>query len=818
MHKFKSFKEICFIIVVIFFSIQSFSSQVYTPPKNLYQRETTHYKFVFEKELYYFYEEITDYAEQLYTTYKHFFGTDPGKITVYILDDVDFTNSFALPPTNIIRLYVNPPEDFLGLGGNVEDWSRFVFSHELTHIFYGNDVRDQLISWIPNRLIKNTLNMVHQPSYLHEGLSIYMESKEFGGRFEDDLFNMYLKAEILSNQFPRYYLGSGSNVEVWSPAGFNYMYGAILVKEIVENYGEPTLRAIIKVLDKKIFSNISEAFYYVTNDNWNFFLISIKQKYLLEYDLLSKKGYRISWFKIDETYRDTDNLRTDGQSIYGYLEMPNKPNGIYKDKELIKKGIKEFDINERGELIYLTTTYNYGYYTNKLYYECNSGNCKRLIDERVKTFSFVGNDEIAYSKVEYGLTALYLYDIKTNESRKIIDYGKYVINSITYDKNNQIIYFSANYKNQTDIYSYSTNTNNIYQITNDEAKELQLFFYDNRLFYSANYNDGIFNIYCFNIENEEVDQLTHYLIGAFNPVVLDHKLYHLVYDYEGYHLSYLYLEDSPSAKANSVILNNNLNAIEFESYSVYTPSEKELKKFTFEKLHFLPYPFLSIDEEENIYYGAGTIFLSDALNYSGMIQVYTGNKQFYADLGLTFDYFTTNTIALSLEKEKITSYFSIANTHLWHLNKNVSSYIEAGLKLENTSISSYGIETFSRFGPYSVNNYSIYDFGLDLSYYSDKGFTTVVNKPFVVFNTMITPYAGYQKDCIFLGSSIDKILWRPYISFEDGKYRFDGIVAGADFQYNFGEEKFNYLLYIQFDISAFYWLNLPIRLDSDMFK
>jgi len=94
----------------------------------------------------------------------------------------------------------------------------------------------------------------------------------------------------------------------------------------------------------------------------------------------------------------------------------------------------------------------------------------------------------------------------------------------------------------------------------------------------------------------------------------------------------------------------------------------------------------------------------------------------------------------------------------------------------------------------------------------------VIDKPFVVFNTKITPYVGYQTDDIYVGSNIDKILWRPYIPFEDGKYRFDGIVAGADFQYNFGEEAFSYLLYIQFDISAFYWLNLPIRVDSDMFR
>jgi len=523
-------------------SLTIFSSTVYTPPKDLYQLETENYRFVFEKDLYYFYEEIADTAEELYTKYTYFYGSNPGKITVYILDDVDFTNSFAFTGTNVIRLYINPPEDFLALGGNVEDWSKFVFSHELNHIFYGSDVRDPFISWVPSKLIKNTINMVHQPSYLHEGISIYMESKEFGGRFEDDLFNMYLRSEILSNNFPRYYLGSGSSIDIWSPAGFNYMYGTILVKEIVNNYGEDTLRQIIRVLNTNVFSNLDEAFYWVTGDSWTSFLIDIKQEYLNDYDQLKEKGYKLSWLKIDNTYQNTGNLRTDGISLYGYLVMPDQPKGAYKDGELIKKGVSSFDVNSRGNFLYLVTTYNMGYYTNKLYYDCACPNGGRFLDERVKAFGFVGDEKIAYSKLDKGLTALYLYDLRTNETKKLIDYGKYVFNDIVGEED--IIYFSANYKNQTDIYSYDLSSEKIYQITDDEVEELGLFIDNDFIYYSANYQDGIYNIYRLNTTKKTVERLTNYLSGSFEPVVLNDKLYHLVYDHEGYHLSYLDLESA----------------------------------------------------------------------------------------------------------------------------------------------------------------------------------------------------------------------------------------------------------------------------------
>ena len=807
------FKKVTVILIFTVIPLFFFSSQVYTPPKELYQVETENYRFVFEKDLYYFYEEISEYAEDLYVKYKYFYNSNPGKISVFILDDVDFTNSFALTSTNVIRLYINPPEDFLALGNNVEDWSRFVLSHELTHIFYGSDVRDPLISWIPNKLIKNTINMVHQPSYLHEGLSIYMESKNFGGRFEDDLFNMYLRAEILSNQFPRYYLGTGSSIDVWSPAGFNYMYGAILVREIVENYGENSLREIVKILNRNIFSNIDEAFEWVTGVRWERFVGNIKKENISKYDSLIEKGYKFLWVEIDETYQNTGNLRTDGESVYGYLEMPNKPKGIYKNNDLIKKNVNSFDVNENGDLLYLVTTYSNGFYTNKLYYDCGCPAGEKLIDERVKAFAFVGTDKVIYSKLDKGLTAIYLYDLKTNKSRMLIDYGKYVVNSI--DSENNLIYFSINYKNQTDIYAFDLETENFYRITNDSFKELQIFVKDNNIYYSANYKDNIYNIYKLDLNNNKLEQLTNYITGGFNPVILNNKLYHLFYDHEGYHLTYLDLIEENNYY--DTFLKDETVLIEFEKYALTFPEDYGLDKYNFEKPYFIPYPVLLVDENENIFYGAGTVFVSEATNYLGVIQSYTDGNEFYLDLGITFDYYTTNSINVSLGSEEVYSDFYISNNYLLYLGQYVNTSIGGGIGLTNASLEYYRIDSIFQIEPYSVNNYDIYNFGLGLSYASDSGILAVLDKPFVAFDTKITPYVGYGEGSIYLGSSIDKVLWRPYLSFESGKYRFDGIVIGADVSYDFVKEEIDYMFYIQFDLSAFYWLNLPLRLSSDMF-
>ncbi len=93
--------------------------------------------------------------------------------------------------------------------------------------------------------------------------------------------------------------------------------------------------------------------------------------------------------------------------------------------------------------------------------------------------------------------------------------------------------------------------------------------------------------FCFNLENQEVNQLTYYLIGAFNPIVLNNVLYHLVYDYEGYHLTYLDLNNIQDEKLNSIVINNvPKNLIEFENNVIASQSEKDLKKNLPQKILF----------------------------------------------------------------------------------------------------------------------------------------------------------------------------------------------------------------------------------------
>jgi hypothetical protein len=280
-------------------------------------------------------------------------------------------------------------------------------------------------------------------------------------------------------------------------------------------------------------------------------------------------------------------------------------------------------------------------------------------------------------------------------------------------------------------------------------------------------------------------------------------------------MSYLDLEN---AVKESFVLQGEFTQVDFESYEIYYPEDVEVEKYTFENPYIVPFPILAVDTEENILYGAGAFFISEAMNYVGFVDAYSYRNEVYGDLSLTFDYFTTNSITLSLGEEDVSTSFYISNSSLWYLGNAINTFVGGGGLFKNTSFEKYTLDSIFQISPYSVNNYNIYELGIGITYDSISGIKANLDKPFVVFDTKINPYIGYEDESIYAGSKLEKILWRPYISFESGKYRFDGIKAGGDIKYDFGQEEFDYLAYVQFDLSILYWLNVPLQINSDMFK
>ncbi|KAF2955713.1 hypothetical protein [Marinitoga sp. 38H-ov] len=776
-----------FLVLFFLISINSFSQIIYNISDDSYVENTKYFKFVFEKDLRFYVNELKYTADKLYEDYSKFYDTIPGTITVYIFDDVDYVNSFAIPPLNVIRLYINPPYAKQGLSNHVEDWISFVFSHELNHIFYGNTLNN-FVSWIPNEYIKKVLMMNWNPSYLHEGLSIYMESKYYNGRFNNDIFNMYLKAEILSKYYPRYSLEMGK--DIWSPAGFNYMYGAILTKEISEKYGEEILKKIIKDINSHLFfSTISSSFERITNEKWNDFLLYIKIKYKNQY-LKEYEDYQA----IYDTSNFTSNLKTDGKYLYYYNDSPSKIKGVYKNNELILPGISKFDVSNDGKIIYLISNQN----TNTLYLKCNCPISDTVIDNRVINFAFVGNDKIVYSKINNGLTAIFLKNINNGNIEKLIDYGKYTINDFYYYNNK--IFFSGTLNNQNDIYYIDLNSKELIQLTNDKYIELNLFIKNNNIYYSSNYEDNIFNIYSLNLSSNLVKKLTNHIFGTFYPIILNNELYFLYYDSNGYHLS----KTDIVARSEEYlkIYNSKISIKNIKKDNSDSPKYFEPLKYNF----LIPY-----SEDNEI--GAIFLSLSEGLNYGLGIGVLSNLKPIF---GYYLDYMGIQNYSIfKFDNNKLYTNFNFSKNFEFYLkNKNYFG-IEGNIKLENLNFVNKDLKIHLMKNPYEINDQNYYENNLIIGFINNYYYIQY-SKAFDLYSVKNEPYIYYDTNGNLIpGINISKKIWYPYYSILDGKYGFDGIKANIDYNYNLKTKKSKMSFSLNFDLTAFYWINFSIPITNE---
>jgi hypothetical protein len=171
-------------------------------------------------------------------------GTAPSEVTEILLHDVsDSANGSATAlPYDTIDAFVTAPEDMSVLG-DYDDWMVELVSHEQTHIFHLDNISG--IPAILNSILGKTYapNQV-QPRWILEGLAVMLESRlTSGGRLRSSLFDMYLRADLLEDNFVPLDQMSHS-VRRWPNGDIWYLYGSKFDAWIAENYGPDVFAAV----------------------------------------------------------------------------------------------------------------------------------------------------------------------------------------------------------------------------------------------------------------------------------------------------------------------------------------------------------------------------------------------------------------------------------------------------------------------------------------------------------------------------------------------------------------------------------------------
>lgn len=815
-------KRIITIFIIIIIKVSLFSGIIYNPPIFLFEEKTENFTFIFEEDLYFVYEELRDFSEYHYNIFKEIYETEPKNIKVFIIDDVDFVNGFAIPFLNTIRIYLNKPSIEQSLMYNPKEWFKLVFLHELNHIFYGNMIKSENLNKIPFDLLKSILNHSYQPLYIHEGLCILHESLFFEGtRFDNDYFEMLLREEILRDDFPRYHYGGGAPINIWTPAGFSYMYGVLLTREIIEFYSYEILLDIVKHLNSSFFSSISKSFEEITNDNWEEFIQKIKNNYVLQKEKqINNFTFEIN--NIDKSFRNTSNLKTDGKFLYSYKETYDKIYGVYKDDELIIRNAKKFDVSSNGNVAYITSTTNFSGQTNDLYIHCkNCPSTDIYIDSRVSNVAFINDNLIAYVKLDKGMQALYTYQIDRYIYRKVVDFGFNNFDSLT-GRDNQL-FFASNKQNENNIFKYDIEKREITQITFDSNIQRDLFVKDNYLFFSANYENNRYNIFRLDLENNEINQITNYYSGSFNPTVINNNIYYTVYSSEGFHISKSELMIKENFESYKVNYPENIT---FESIDIESSLELNLKRYRKDFPILLPFPSYNFDHE---LFGIDLFVIDRDLNYNGVFGIYSNFKD---SIGLSgyfnFDLFFNNTIYFDLFIDYLYSLKISRNIEFWTKNKN-SLYISGELGFFNLDLDFYTIEARYRSSLYRKNNFLLYNYGIDFfrkiilwDYYEEDEkekdqHILVLRKPFILFNSRFEAFTiasllGEDDFDIKIGLDFKNYIWNPFFTLSDGKYRFDSLMLELKPVYSLLNNDFEITFTIGFDFSLFYWISLKPRI------
>jgi hypothetical protein len=166
----------------------------------------------------------------------------PGpRIHVVLVDRTDDANGFARAiPYPSITIYVTAPADESSLN-LYEDWSRAIFTHELTHVLH-LDTNSAIVR--AARLLVGRVASTNSlsPAWMIEGLATFEETRQTaGGRGRASWPDMVKRTAALEDSFPP--LGNLDGYQPDPPGGnLRYLFGEDFIDYVASTRGEDVWR------------------------------------------------------------------------------------------------------------------------------------------------------------------------------------------------------------------------------------------------------------------------------------------------------------------------------------------------------------------------------------------------------------------------------------------------------------------------------------------------------------------------------------------------------------------------------------------------
>ncbi len=523
--------------------------------------ETKNFKIYFEEDYEKIAQKTAQIAEEVHNELKDFMQYEPSyKTHIIINDNQDLANGWADPTYfNRINIFLTPPHVYSGMVGYYESWLRLLITHEYTHILHLNINHSsgysygKLFGKLPLISTPNQL----QPWWLIEGYATYAESQfTDGGRGSNDIYDMYLRTQSKGESFYGLRQIEGKyELPHWPPGeSAIYIYGVKFCEYLAEEYGEDKLVE----LSYKFVENPQKGIYRAFKKIYDKDLDDVYSEWENEFnDKVMQLEKNITEDKTGEKLTDhggytiNANSNKDGNKIayfhYGrefpslkiYNTKKNRSRQLVKGKSFA--GGRPAWSPDGKSLIYARLNFVDAehYYYDLYHYNFDNEKEKRITEgERAYSPVWLNNKKVLYLSRNKAGNSLKRLNLKTGESSTLYEGNEDIyLSHPSLSPDGEKLLLSIWYKGKRDICIYNLAENRLYTLLSDG--NMNIFpvwgFKGKYVIYSSDKNER-FNLFAYDIETNNIYQITDVFTGALAPTISEDKIYYTGYDIKGYDL------------------------------------------------------------------------------------------------------------------------------------------------------------------------------------------------------------------------------------------------------------------------------------------
>ncbi len=533
--------------------------------------ESEHFIVHYDRPLADIAERIAVVAEHAHHEMVPVFEHEPDEKThIIVTDDSDGAGGFArVIPRNVMRIFAPAPTGMSPLA-DYDDWYYLLVAHEYAHILHLDSIGG--LPSIYNRIFGKTWapNQI-QPTWLVEGIATYQESERTsGGRTRGALFDTYMRAAYLAGDHIDLDRVT-ANPRVWPHGNVPYLYGSHFLQYVFDRYGEDKLaelswaygrEAIPWGINRAIAESVGKRFPELYQE-WRDYL---RGRYELQRQAVERRGRRegrrltfsgetslsprYTRSGAEIIWRESDGVRQ-GR----FSRMPVGGNAGRARTYSTMRRVGEFSLLENDDMVVeMTRPYRYHYSFQELYhYDEASGDFTRLTRGGRARDPAVSPDEstIAFVQSGRGRRDLALMPLEPGADAEVVWSGEgrfdQVYSPAWSPSGNEIAWSAWSAGGYRDIYVLDVASGRARALEKSRAQDTHpTFGPDGRYLYFSSDRTGIYNVYAYDLETDELHQVTNVLGSAVQPSVSPdgRRLAYVGFTERGHDLYELELEPS----------------------------------------------------------------------------------------------------------------------------------------------------------------------------------------------------------------------------------------------------------------------------------